>query len=346
MNEHVSKDLVLARLSETVSSARSLEELTRPLLELLELITGLESTFLTRIDFAAGIQNVLFSRNSSTLHLPETLSVPWGDTLCKRALAEQCPYADDVSTRWGDSEAARVLGIETFTSTPVYLEGGSLYGTLCAASCDRKPISSDGQHVLRLFSALIAQQIQQDQLMQELRRANAQLAAYSFTDALTGLPNRRFILDELQRMMAQAARSGQNLIVAFIDLDGFKAINDAHGHDAGDAFLIEVGRRLSLGLRAGDVLGRLGGDEFVMVGFTAPGEPGRAPADATRQRLTALIEGHYELGRWRIDYEGASIGVIEAEPGESAPEEILRRADALMYETKKARRATRRSATG
>ncbi|GGF63296.1 diguanylate cyclase [Azorhizobium oxalatiphilum] len=333
------KDQFLARISQTLSSARTVEEITRPLLELLEFVTGLESTYLTHIDLGAGVQNIVFSRNSKIMQIPEGLSVPWGDTLCKRAMDEKQPFADDVATRWGDSDAAKALGIQTYASTPVYLDGGSLYGTLCAASSEQKPLTPDGKEVLTLFSALIAQQIQREQLVEELQRANAKLEAISFTDALTGLPNRRFVLDELQRLVAMADRTGQRVLVAFIDLDGFKGINDTYGHEAGDVFLVQVGERLSAGLRTGDVLGRLGGDEFVVVGLTsAASEEGLTPAEAAEQRLAPLLKGKFDLGAAIIDYPGASFGVIDADPAEGNAEDMLRKADALMYANKQARR--------
>ncbi len=340
MDQHGLRDFFLAKISESLSSARTVEEVTRPLLELLEFVTGLESTYLTRIDLAAGIQNIVYSRNTKTLQIPEGLSVPWGDTLCKRAMDEGRVYTDNVAECWGDSDAARALGIQTYASTPVYLEGNALYGTLCAASSEQKPMPSEGKEVLTLFSALIGQQIQREHLLSELQEANAKLEAISFTDALTGLPNRRFVLDELQRLVAMAGRTGQRVLVAFIDLDGFKGINDAYGHEAGDVFLIEVGKRLSAGLRASDVLGRLGGDEFVVVGLTSPAEKGEvAPAEAAQHRLAPLLKGTFNLGVATIEYPGASFGVIDADPGEGSAEDMLRRADALMYANKQARRA-------
>ncbi|WP_127089425.1 sensor domain-containing diguanylate cyclase [Aquabacter cavernae] len=334
------RDFFLARISRTLAGARTVEDVTRPLLELLEFVTGLESTYLTRIDTDAGIQNIVFSRNTKAMQIPEGLSVPWGDTLCKRAMDEGRIYTDDVANCWGDSDAARALGIQTYASTPVYLDDGMLYGTLCAASSDRKPLAQEGKEVLTLFSALIGHQIQREHLLDELRKANAKLEAISFTDALTGLPNRRFVLDELQRLVAMADRTDQRVLVAFIDLDGFKAINDTYGHEAGDRFLIEVGKRLSAGLRTSDVLGRLGGDEFVVVGLTSPAQEGEAPpAEATEGRLAPLLIGTFDIGPASIDYPGASFGVIDAAPTEGSAEDMLRHADALMYTNKQARRA-------
>ncbi|MBP2232368.1 diguanylate cyclase [Azospirillum agricola] len=329
----------LERVSSTLVSARTVGQLTHPLLELLELITGLESTYLTRIDADAGVQTIIFSRNSKTMQIPEGLSVPWDDTLCKRALDEGRSYTEDVSACWGDSEAARSLGIRTYASTPVYLDDNRLYGTLCAASTESRPFSREGRQVLTLFSTLIAQHIQREQLLEQLQKANAALEAESSTDALTGLPNRRFALMALGRMFTLAERTGQRVLIVFIDLDGFKSINDTYGHDAGDAFLIEVGHRLSGGLRTGDVLGRLGGDEFIVVGLVPSGEmAGASVAEATRRRLASLIEGEFALGPCSFAYPGASFGVLHADPFSTSPEQALRDADALMYADKRERR--------
>src|SRR4249919_3225449 len=107
-------DELMVQLAEWVPAARTLEELARPLLEMLQAVTWLESTYLTTIDEVGGVQHVLFANNSSQMQIPEGLSVPWGDTLCKRALDEGRAYTDDVAECWRDSGAARELGIQTY----------------------------------------------------------------------------------------------------------------------------------------------------------------------------------------------------------------------------------------
>ncbi len=333
-------DQLFSQLTDTLSSAKTVEELTRPLLSLLELVTELEATYLTRIELEHGIQRILFSCNTKTLNIPEGLSVPWEGTLCKRALDEGRLYSDDVPGCWGDCEAAAALGIRTYVSTPVHLEDGSLFGTLCAASSERKPLTPKGEQVLRLFASLIALHIQREQLLTQFRELNATLESYSYTDALTSLPNRRAVVTELHRLFAVAGRAEQSVLIGFIDLDGFKAINDTHGHEAGDEFLIEVGRRIGAGLRAGDTLGRLGGDEFIVVGMgVTPGAAGDAAAESLRDRLAPLIQGRYSLSGCSFDYPGASIGVVSADPASTTPDDALRAADAAMYVQKKIRRA-------
>lgn len=327
-------EAMLNRLADSVSAARDLETLTRPLLELLETVTGMESTYLTSIDLDAGEQHVELARNTKTLQIPEGLTVPWGDTLCKRALDEGRPYTDDVADCWGDSGAARELGIKTYLSQPVRTLDGSLYGTLCAASGERVQIPQSTIRVLGMFAELIAHQVERERTLQTLRRDNQELSSQAFIDPLTGVANRRALLNELRRMLARAHRDGGQVHIAFIDLDGFKSINDRHGHKAGDQFLKQVAGRLASSVRLGDFVGRYGGDEFVVI------TESRREEDLS-QRLQSHIVGQYSGEALHIDYAGASIGVIRSMPGEIDPEALLARADAAMFEVKKARKAQR-----
>jgi len=332
-------DTLLTQLSSSVSSARTLEDLTRPMLEMLEAVTGLESTYLTRIDLEQGLQHILYARNARQLQIPEGLAVPWGDTLCKRALDEGRVYTDNVAECWGDSDAARQLGIQTYVSTPVRTDSGGLYGTLCAASGERQPLPANATNVLGLFARLIGHQVEREQLFQRLSAANAELATHAATDALTGLPNRRAFLEGLRRMLAQGQRDGTGVLVAFVDLDGFKKINDLHGHETGDDFLVDIARRLHGTLRAGDLLARLGGDEFVVVGPGPALAGGESPAaaEALGQRVAAATVGHFHLGAVEIGYGGASVGAVAVDPRFTTAEEALRLADAAMYLEKRGR---------
>jgi diguanylate cyclase len=324
----------LNQLAESIADAKDLEGLTRPLLEVLEAITGMESTYLTTIDERKGVQHILYSRNTKSMQIPEGLSVPWDDTLCKRALEEGRPYTDDVSACWGDSEAARALGIKTYLSQPVLNLDGSIYGTLCAASGDRVRVSDANIKVLNMVARLIAHQVERERQLASLRKNNEVLSTQSLTDPLTGLPNRRALLQELERTLARAARTDTRVQVAFIDLDGFKKINDEYGHEIGDRFLFHFAHRLRAGVRIGDYTARLGGDEFVVI------TPGNEP-DELRERIAQTTATNFRHGRVVIEYAGASVGVVVSEPGEEDTEALLARADAAMYAIKKARKAAR-----
>ncbi|MEG1212404.1 MAG: sensor domain-containing diguanylate cyclase [Leclercia sp.] len=334
-------DIILARVSETLTTEQSLESLVRQLLEMLEVVTDMESTYLTKVDISARLQHILYARNSKQMHIPEGLSVPWGETLCKRAIDSSCFFSNRVAERWADCDAAKALGITTYMSIPVHLADGSLYGTLCATSTRKQNLSERGEHVFKLFAGLIAQYIEKESLLSQLREANAALTAWSYTDALTGLPNRRAIFDNLTTLFSLARHLNRNAIIAYIDLDDFKLINDRLGHEAGDQFLIEVGKRLNDGRGDDDIVGRLGGDEFLVACLAQDPQSGtNTPLTLLKTQLSAQIAGEYWLGDVQIVYPGASLGVIEVDPTAFDADSALREADAAMYSDKKGKRKT------
>ncbi|XMM60380.1 YoaK family small membrane protein [Klebsiella pneumoniae] len=134
-------------------------------------------------------------------------------------------------------------------------------------------------------------------------------------------------------------RQQQQVSLIFIDLDGFKAINDRFGHPCGDSFLVQVGKRLNAITQWEDIVGRLGGDEFLIVGSAQQPAAQQAYVTSLRQALC----GVYFLGDLRIDYEGASFGVVTCDPQSIDVEAALPVADEAMYQDKKSRR--RRSET-
>lgn len=335
-------DIILARVSETLSTEQSLESLVRQLLEMLEIVTEMESTYLTKVDINARLQHILYARNSKQMHIPEGLSVPWGDTLCKRAIDSDTFFSNEVAERWADCDAAKALGITSYVSIPVHLADGSLYGTLCATSTAKKQLSERGEQVLRLFAGLIGQYIQKESLVAQLRQANAALISHSYTDALTGLPNRRAIFEDLTTLFSLARHLKRNAIIAFIDLDDFKLINDRYGHEIGDRFLIEVGKRLTEEKTQDDIIGRLGGDEFLVASLSKNDDnDDNDEINVLKTRISACIAGEYWLGNVHIIYPGASLGVIEIDPANIDADAALRAADVAMYQDKKGKIKTR-----
>lgn len=336
----MSIDPILNRLAVLIAESDGLESLVRPLLELLEIVTGLDSTYVTSIDFEQSVQKILFARNTRELVIPEDLVVPWQDTLCKRALDEKQAYTDDVAGLWGDSEAARQLGITTYLSEPIRLGEGEVFGTLCGASSSKVEVSAESRKILSMFATLIARQLERELLLAKLQQENRLYSEYALSDPLTGIPNRRALVEALCKALANAERTGSAVHLAFIDLDGFKGINDLYGHDAGDRFLIQMAKTLAAGLREGDFVARYGGDEFVVFGPVSA-QDHSASRDVLHQRLEALSRGSFDIGISVLDYPGASVGVVTSRPGERDCETLLARADKAMYQAKTARRQKR-----
>ena len=496
----------LGKFAQSVAQAHSLEDLTRPMLELLEKVTNLESTYLTSIHDREGVQRILYARNVGSIEIPEGLEVPWSDTLCKRALEEKRYLTTDVPACWGDSEAARALNLKTYLSTPVYLSDGELFGTLCGASSQSVDVDPQVHHMLNLFSLLISQQASREKraelahlraeaaetrasemqfianigavclsatdlptvlnniassfqsrprwthaipfLLSEgrhyvldsgnqkfealvaamversdhsikltpvfiqgnyadevvqyaladagqkpgsllfvmtaaaenslsggvlligteteisaseqamvqscwqtlmlfaerlheqqlLEAANQQLTLHALHDPLTELANRRYLVEEMQRLLAHAVRANEVVYVAFIDFDGFKKINDHYGHDIGDEFLKIMAQRLRDVCRQGDMPARYGGDEFVLV--TVNSDDTENGTEAIAGRIETALSGQIVLSTVTIDYSGPSVGVISWR-GTALPDAdaLLARADKAMYAVKVQRRS-------
>ncbi|WP_236580659.1 diguanylate cyclase domain-containing protein [Rubrivivax sp. A210] len=201
---------------------------------------------------------------------------------------------------------------------------GESYAVMLTASAVRDE-AGELQHCVGLFTDITSMKERQNHLE---HRANY--------DALTSLPRRELLADRLQQAIAQSQRRGTRTAVVFVDLDGFKAVNDRHGHDAGDELLVAVAERMRAALREGDTLARVGGDEFVAV--LPDLDHARACASVLERLLQAVaqpvrvagIEAGLEVGI------SASLGVA-LYPGDAATAEaLLAHADRAMYAAKHA----------
>lgn len=165
-------------------------------------------------------------------------------------------------------------------------------------------------------------------LQRELDKA---LIAAARTDTLTGLPNRAAYDLFIGTSVERAAGANQSLMLAFIDLNGFKDINDTHGHSTGDKVLQIVGQRLRDGCRDSDFVARLGGDEFVVV-LTMPHRDNAAAFPAFQRLMSAIFEP-IDLAGTPLSI-GAAIGTAYLDSRSDTPETLLNRADRCMYEAK------------
>jgi len=219
-------------------------------------------------------------------------------------------------SRYGGAiKVERLLKRSDGRTTPVHVSGRAVDWH------DGSDDASVDQRSIWIIADLTAQQ-----------RREAENWHHANHDMLTGLPNRRFLQDRLEQALALARRDGRRVAVLSIDLDGFKWINDSHGHRFGDAVLEEVGRRLPGSVRDLDTVGRWGGDEFVVV--LKEIESREVVEDMVRRVITCIEQPIVHRGRELS--VGASVGIaLYPDHGEEV-ETVILAADLAMYESKAA----------
>ncbi len=198
-------------------------------------------------------------------------------------------------------------------------KSGGVYAELLTISSVRNT-AGKVQNYVALFSDIT-----------KLKEHQKQLEHIAHHDALTGLPNRVLLADRLNQAMSQAQRRGLKLAVAYLDLDGFKSVNDNHGHSIGDQLLLNLTARLKQALREGDTIARLGGDEFVAVLIDL------TSAEASVPLLSRLLKDTaqpMQVGSLELQVSG-SLGVTFFPQEEDiGPDQLIRQADQAMYQAK------------
>jgi diguanylate cyclase (GGDEF)-like protein len=164
------------------------------------------------------------------------------------------------------------------------------------------------------------------------KELEARLTHQAFHDSLTGLPNRALLHDRIEHALERSRRNGETIAVMFMDLDGFKSVNDSWGHATGDQLLIAIGQRLRGWVRAGDTVARLGGDEFTILL-----EDIHTLEEATQiaDRIIAGLETPIALDGRSLRVH-ASLGIAFNRPAEIPPDDLLRNADVALYRAKHA----------
>jgi diguanylate cyclase (GGDEF)-like protein len=215
-----------------------------------------------------------------------------------------------------------VLGppaIRFYAGVPLVSPEGAALGTLCII--DRRPRDlGEQEHLIltRLAGCVMT--------TLELRRALLRVRLVATLDSLTGLPNRPALIDALARAIAQCEQDGTCFSLLYIDLDGFKSVNDRHGHAVGDAVLCEVASALQSVTRAQDFAARLGGDEFALLIAGAA-----SCAAAAAARIMAEVDARMRRDGWAVT---VSIGAACFDTAPASVDEALASADALMYRAK------------
>ncbi len=253
-------------------------------------------------------------------HYPVSQAGVWVDCLRQRRPVIHNDYAslpDLHSLPNGDVRLLRELTL------PILAEGR----VAAIISVGNKPedYTSDDVEALQQLTDLMMDVI-------ERKRTADRMEHLAYHDALTQLPNRVLLADRLQQAMTQARRDQKRLAVCYLDLDNFKPINDAYGHEQGDQVLIEVAQRLKKCVRAGDTVARLGGDEFVLLlGELANVEECEHVIDRV---LTALQVPFTVAGQSAL--LSASVGITLYPDDPSDPDTLLRHVDQAMYLAKQA----------
>jgi diguanylate cyclase (GGDEF)-like protein/PAS domain S-box-containing protein len=199
-----------------------------------------------------------------------------------------------------------------------------LHGVAAVAGPDSRPA----------WFAVSAQDItERRRAEEELRAATEALTEQAVRDPLTGLANRTLFEERLRGALSRDARTGGSTGVLFLDLDGFKDVNDHHGHAVGDAVLRAVAERLTAGVRPADTVARLGGDEFVVLveGATSAG------MSALVARLREAVQAPLTVRGDTLDV-GVSVGMALAAEGSADPASLVSEADKRMYDAKRGAR--------
>jgi diguanylate cyclase (GGDEF)-like protein len=191
-------------------------------------------------------------------------------------------------------------------------------------------LSALGQNINDMLEGLHADSELNRMNTRRLMEAQVSMDRMARYDTLTGLPNRKYFMETLERSLAQSKRSQKNLALMFFDLDGFRAVNDTYGHKVGDTLLIEAGNRARRLLRQGDLIARLGGDEFLILLYNDPDE---VTVNEIAKRLAAELSLPYLIETWQLEVS-ASIGITVASDSDFDIKEFIGNADIAMYRSK------------
>jgi diguanylate cyclase (GGDEF)-like protein len=206
----------------------------------------------------------------------------------------------------------------------------------------QRRIARAATHRLELEQQVSDRTYELAQRNRELEEANRRLEMASFTDTLTGLANRRYLMQEFPRLIANH-KANSGLAIMIIDLDALKPINDQHGHAAGDEVIIEIAKTLRQAIRPDDVLARWGGDEFVVVAHAQHVEHACMLAERVRERIAKM---KCVLPRGAVVRTSCSIGLtcmpfVPGNPGSVSWEQAIKIADLALYRAKRGRNAWR-----
>ena len=309
----------------------SFEAVARPLLKLVKRLTGMQTSFITSIDWDKSSQHVVFADSDG--HLKEGQETAWKDSLCRLMLDGNMLQTDKL-TELAPTHPQVIAGLRSFVAVPVVHKSGVL-GTLCAACNRQAPLDEDILGHLLLISEALSQQLflsnellQAREQSQKRQREVLSLQELANSDPLTGLLNRRGFEQRWQAAVATAMSDNQPLSVMLIDIDHFKQLNDQHGHEQGDRALLELATTLKQLARKDDMACRMGGDEFVLAALSTDAAGMSALAVRLQDRLLR------QAGTANTMTVSIGIACSDQHP----LTELLGQADTALYKSKQAGR--------
>jgi diguanylate cyclase len=252
----------------------------------------------------------------------------WTETFCHRMTDGAAHVVPDSLTDPDYADLGETFAVRSYAGFPITEDDGSTFGVLCGVGLQPLPgAASVDEDLIALLSELLSSQLSMSRALDRNRRAAELAEALANTDALTGLVNRRgwdlLVADAQERVDA----FGDPVAIGVIDLDGLKAVNDAEGHDAGDALLRRAAEALRTAALPIDRIARYGGDEFAILTNDLP----VADLPAHFDRFIDVMAQHGVKG---------SLGFSITAPGVTTLAAAFAKADADMYATKEARRAS------
>jgi len=253
-------------------------------------------------------------------------TIPFERTIGARALLNDQPIAvDDAHTGdWQGHAIHEAFEIHAFIAAPIHVNGVP-WGVLSFSSkaARRASLRDTDMDFVQLMAAKIGVSLEREMRQEEL-------SAMAFYDSLTALPNRTLFLEHASKALSRSRRDGSLVAFHYLDLDGFKAVNDRYGHSTGDELLREVARRLGGVIRDSDIVARLAGDEFV---YVQNGVLSAHDALALARRVTDVLNRPYRLSGCELQIS-ASIGISMSPADGDDVETLLKRADSALYQVK------------
>lgn len=327
------------------TASATLETAARPLLRLAQYITGMETSFITAIDWEAQQQDVLFSLNSGAMQIPENITTDWSDSMCRSMFLAGQAASDDVGSDVPATCNATQAGMKSFVVVPI-LDGGRPIGTVCGASHRQIQLHDQQVEALQCIGDALQQLLltERGKILAVRRAEQAEAAALkarddasqqaidyqkmaqlAHTDELTRLPNRRAFRARVEEALTRSGRRHRPIGLVLVDVDRFKAINDTLGHLGGDEVLGAVAAALRQTARTQDLVARLGGDEFAMLIDDASRDEVAETARSIQERFAQFV------APLRVE---ATVSIGIAHSDDSSRHQLLANADVALYDSK------------